>query len=193
MGCSPPGSSVHGDSPGQYTGVGSHALLQGIFLTQGLNPGLPHSRQMLYPLSHQGRTSLFHFTGNKLKEVSHVPSVRQVTQLTKARSRPKPIFLTPKTCHHVEDFLKPIKTIFQVKHDIAENLNLKKLKPELPLWQTGQVSSILCSLFSRSLLTLPASRTTDPHPRAPRTSAGPNLCTSPPPMQAPEPRKLHKS
>ena len=36
------------------TGVGCHFLLQGIFLTQGLNPGLPHCRQTLYPLSHQG-------------------------------------------------------------------------------------------------------------------------------------------
>ena len=36
--CSPPGSSVHGDSPGKNTGVGCHALLQGIFPTQGLNP-----------------------------------------------------------------------------------------------------------------------------------------------------------
>ena len=32
-----PSSSVHGDSPGKNTGVGCHALLQGIFLTQGLN------------------------------------------------------------------------------------------------------------------------------------------------------------
>ena len=35
MDCSPPGSSVHGDSPGKNTGVGSHSLLQGIFPTQG--------------------------------------------------------------------------------------------------------------------------------------------------------------
>ena len=35
MDCSPPGSSVHGDSPGKNTAVGSHSLLQGIFLTQG--------------------------------------------------------------------------------------------------------------------------------------------------------------
>ena len=33
---------------------GLHFILQGIFPTQGLNPGLPHCRQMLYPLSHQG-------------------------------------------------------------------------------------------------------------------------------------------
>ena len=34
MDCSPSGSSVHGDSPGKKTGVGCHALLQGIFQTQ---------------------------------------------------------------------------------------------------------------------------------------------------------------
>ena len=42
------------DSPGQNTGVGSCSLLQGIFPTQGLNPGLPHCRQILYQLSYQG-------------------------------------------------------------------------------------------------------------------------------------------
>ena len=36
-----PGSSVHGESPGKNTGVGCHSLLQGIFPTQGSNPGLP--------------------------------------------------------------------------------------------------------------------------------------------------------
>ena len=35
------------DSPGKNTGVGCHFLLQGIFPTQGLNPGLPHCKQML--------------------------------------------------------------------------------------------------------------------------------------------------
>ena len=54
MDCNPPGFSVHGDSPGKNIGVGCHALLQGIFPTQGSNPGLPHFRQILYHLSHQG-------------------------------------------------------------------------------------------------------------------------------------------
>ena len=40
-------------SPGQNTGVGSLSLLQGIFPTQGSNPGLPHGRQILYQLSHK--------------------------------------------------------------------------------------------------------------------------------------------
>ena len=54
MYCSLPGSSVHGDSPGKNTGVGCHALLQGIFPTQGSNPGLWHCRKILYHLTHQG-------------------------------------------------------------------------------------------------------------------------------------------
>ena len=54
MDCSPPGSSVHRDSPGKNTGMGCHALLQRIFPTQGLNPGLPHCWWILYHLSHQG-------------------------------------------------------------------------------------------------------------------------------------------
>ena len=59
--CSLPGSSVHGDSPGKNAGVGCHALLQGIFAhlqgifpTQGLNPGVPHCMWILYYLNHQG-------------------------------------------------------------------------------------------------------------------------------------------
>ena len=52
MDCSPPGSSVHGDSPGKNPGVGCHALLQGIFPIQGSNPGLLPCRRILYHLSH---------------------------------------------------------------------------------------------------------------------------------------------
>ena len=42
------------NSPSQNTGVGSLSLLQGIFPTQGLNPGLLYCRQILYQLSHKG-------------------------------------------------------------------------------------------------------------------------------------------
>ena len=42
------------DFLGKSTEVGCHFLLQGIFPTQGSNPGLPHCRQTLYHLSHQG-------------------------------------------------------------------------------------------------------------------------------------------
>ena len=42
------------DFPGKGIGVGCHFLLQAIFPTQQSNLGLPHCRQMLYRLSHQG-------------------------------------------------------------------------------------------------------------------------------------------
>ena len=51
--CSLPGLLCPWNSPGQNIGMGSHTLLQRIFPSQGLNPGLPHYRRILYHLSHQ--------------------------------------------------------------------------------------------------------------------------------------------
>ena len=44
--------------PGKNTGVCCHFLLQGIFPTQGSNPGLLHCKQILYRLSHLGSPTL---------------------------------------------------------------------------------------------------------------------------------------
>ena len=46
------------NSPGQNTGVGSLSILQGIFPTQGSNPGFPHCGQILYQLSYKGSSPL---------------------------------------------------------------------------------------------------------------------------------------
>ena len=65
--CNPMDSNPH-QSPrpwdflGKSMGVGCHFLLQGIFPTQGSNPGLPHYRQMVYHLSHQGSPKLVNIT-----------------------------------------------------------------------------------------------------------------------------------
>ena len=48
------------DPPGQNTGVGRLSLLQGLFHTQGLNPGLPHCKQILYQLSHREAQEYWH-------------------------------------------------------------------------------------------------------------------------------------
>ena len=64
--CIPLDYTVH---PGQNTGVSSLSLLQGIFLTRGLNPGLSHCRRILYQLSHQGSPKL----GDKLSRKTTVP------------------------------------------------------------------------------------------------------------------------
>ena len=52
--CSPPGSSIHEDSPGQNTELGSLSLLQGIFPTPGIEPLSPALQADSYHLSHQG-------------------------------------------------------------------------------------------------------------------------------------------
>ena len=64
MDCSPPDSSVHGDSPGKNTGVGCHALLQGIFTIPGIKPRSP-SLQVDSLLSEppcMGKLELLHWT-----------------------------------------------------------------------------------------------------------------------------------
>ena len=57
QGLQPTGLLCPWDSPGKNTGVGCQALLQGIFLTQGSNSGLPHFKRILYHLSRQGSVS----------------------------------------------------------------------------------------------------------------------------------------
>jgi len=71
MDCCPPGSSVL--CPGKNTGVGCHALLQGIFPTQGSNPGVPNRRKILYHLSQQGSdfTFTFHFHALEKEMATH--------------------------------------------------------------------------------------------------------------------------
>ena len=76
MDCSPPGSSIHGDSPGKNTRVGCHALLQGIFPTQGSNPGLPHCRWILYQLSHQGSPRILEWVAYHFSRGSSRPTNR---------------------------------------------------------------------------------------------------------------------
>ena len=60
------------NSLGKNTGVGSHSLLQGIFLTQGLNSGLTHCRQILYHLSHQGSSTMIYLFIQSMKLVPAV-------------------------------------------------------------------------------------------------------------------------
>ena len=54
----PRGQYSSWNSPGKNTGVDSLSLLQGIFPTQGSNPGFQHCRRILYQLSHKGSPCL---------------------------------------------------------------------------------------------------------------------------------------
>ena len=61
------------NSPGQNTGVGSLSLLQRIFPTQGLNPGLLHCRQILYQLSHKGSPRILEWVAYAFSRGSSQP------------------------------------------------------------------------------------------------------------------------
>ena len=62
--------------PGQNTGVGSLSLLQGIFPTQRSNPSLPHCRQVLYQLSHQGSPRILEWVAYPFSSRSSWPRNR---------------------------------------------------------------------------------------------------------------------
>ena len=81
MHCSPPGSFVHGDSPGKNTGVGFHAFLQGIIPTQGSNPVLPHCRWILYHLSHHGSNPLLGIYAEETKTEKYTYTPLFITTL----------------------------------------------------------------------------------------------------------------
>ena len=61
------------NSPGQNTGVGSCSPLQGIIPTQGSHPGLPHCRQILYQLSHQGSPRILEWVAHPISSGSSQP------------------------------------------------------------------------------------------------------------------------
>ena len=80
------GYSVHGIL--QARRVGSHSLLQGIILTQGSNPSLPHCGQILYHLSYQGSPVpimvplIFHLLVDTLNSQFHLPRMPTSLELT---------------------------------------------------------------------------------------------------------------
>ena len=64
------------NSPGQNTGEDSHSLLQGIFPTQGSNPGLPYCRRILYQLSHKGSPRILEWVAYPFSRGSSWPRNR---------------------------------------------------------------------------------------------------------------------
>ena len=68
------------NSPGHNTGVGSLSLLQGIFPTQGSNPGVLHCRWILYQLSHKGSLRILEWVAYPLSRGSHSQTRRQTNK-----------------------------------------------------------------------------------------------------------------
>ena len=72
----PNGLYSPGNSSVKNIGVGSLSLFQGIFPTQGSNPGLPHCRRILYQLSHQGSPRIREWVADPFSRGSSQPSYR---------------------------------------------------------------------------------------------------------------------
>ena len=73
------------DSPGQNTGVGSRSLPQGIFPSQGSNPGLP---RILYQLSHQGNPRILEWVAYPFSNGSSDPAIEPGSRALQADSSP---------------------------------------------------------------------------------------------------------
>ena len=92
------------NSPGQDTGVGSLSLLQGIFPTQGSNPGLLHCRQILYQLSHQGSPGILEGVVYPSPGDLPDPGIELGSPALQEDSSPTELLLVPcVVCHKVED------------------------------------------------------------------------------------------
>ena len=87
------GSSVHGDSPGKNTRVVCHALLHGIFPDQGLNPVLPHCRQILYHLSHHRSSPVHKYISESLCYISETNTILLINDTSILKKRIKEEYL----------------------------------------------------------------------------------------------------
>ena len=86
-------------SPGQNTGVGSLSLLQGIFPTQGPNPGLLHCGQILYQLSHKGSPRLLEWVVYPLSSPLPNPGIEPGSPALQVGSLPPELSGEPLSHH----------------------------------------------------------------------------------------------
>ena len=136
MDCSPPGSSVHEDSKGKNTGVGCHALLQGIFPTQGSNLhllGLLHWQAGSLSVAPPGKPQA---QGPQLLSPSAAPTEARTSQnpctatgeATAVRSPCNTTAEQPPTCHKQRKACAATKT-----HHSQERNETKKFKNRITI------------------------------------------------------------
>ena len=139
MDCSLPGSSVHEDSPGKNTGVGCHALLQGIFPTQGSNPGYPLCKRILYQLSHQGSPRILKWVACPFSSGSSPPRNRTRVSciagrfFTNCATREALVSLIyPQFQASIENWLCPVDTSLPAVSEVEAFAPLTLHMPQLP-------------------------------------------------------------
>ena len=119
------------NSPGQNTGVGSLSLLQGIFPTQGSNPGLPHYGQVLYQLSHLHKETIL----NTLPGLSGKNMRRKRMKCLRATTSNELMFWSNKTSltfFFFLEILSPLSSWLQVVLNEIQSLFSQFLHLTLP-------------------------------------------------------------
>ena len=120
------------NSPSQNTGVSSCSLLQGIFPTQGWNPGLPHCRQILYQLSHKGSPRILEWVDYSFSTESSQPRNRtRVSCIAEG-------FFTNWAIREDKSEVKKMYWVLQILKTTAEN------------WGQMSHQGLVCSPFSLS-------------------------------------------
>ena len=111
--------------PGKNTGVGCHALLQGIFPPQESNPGPLHCRQILYCLSHQGSLQIHRLLPKDKRRYSVQLHINKLDGFQESNIFSK---LTPV---RQKSLIKPVMT--------GEKKSLSKIQPKKSIKPTGYV------------------------------------------------------
>ena len=140
----------------QNTGVGSLALLQGIFPTQGSNPGLPHCRQILYQLSHH--LIFFWWIDHFITQWWPSLSLWQVLTLLSKHSTPALLWLqfALNIFFHASTFM----CVFNIKVNLSLFFKMRMWLSWVLVWHWGSL------LFSCGLWDLAPWPGTEPEPSA---------------------------
>ena len=75
--------------------MGSLSLLQGLFPTQGLNPDLPHCRQIVHQLSHKGSPRILEWVAYPFSSRSSRPRNKPGSPTLQADSVPTDLLANP--------------------------------------------------------------------------------------------------
>ena len=118
---------AHGLQPGRLlplsmefssknTGVGNHSLFQGILQTQGSNPGLLHSRQILYPLNHQWGPTFIPISENLQEYPCLRPSAPERRKTFSPKWLTKSLFLIPGLTVSQDDWFQELLLLLRELH-----------------------------------------------------------------------------
>ena len=165
---------LHGrwNSPGQNTGVGSLSLLQGIFPTQGSNPGLPHCGWILYQLSYKGSPRILEWVAYPFSSRSSWPRnwtrisciagkffanwpMRESPKLTIHQYKIKSLIIKRKRIVRVREGFKDALLLALMRKEGTMNTGMKS---SLRIWKRNQSCHQQCLQFSETNFGLLASR-----------------------------------